>query len=131
MKSLVFKQRRRNFAGPLIGHCPQGVSAVGIEDAVQMVTLVLDYDRGESFYRIAVSIKRFPIHIRQNQRAVAAHFVNYGGMLLKFSIIESIPSKKAEPIKVWMAAIVAERINQAIDYIKSLEELPFPKPDEQ
>lgn len=62
---------------------------------------------------------------------LAAHFVNYGGMLLKFSIIESIPSKKAEPIKVWMAAIVAERINQAIDYIKSPEELPFPKPDEQ
>ena len=32
-----------------------------------------------------------------------------------FRIIQSIPSKKAEPIKVWMAQVAAERINQAID----------------
>ena len=31
-----------------------------------------------------------------------------------FRIIQSIPSKKAEPIKVWMAQVAAERINQAI-----------------
>ncbi len=117
MKSLVFKQRSRNFAGPLIGHCPQGVSAVGIEDAVQMVTLVLDYDRGESFYRIAVSIKRFPVHIRQNQRAVAADNSAFSGNgKAAFRPGENFPEK---------------RINQAIDYIKSPEELPFPKPDEQ
>ena len=36
-------------------------------------------------------------------------------MALMFRIIESIPSKKAEPIKVWMAQVAAERINQAID----------------
>ena len=62
-------------------------------------------------------------------------------MALMFRIIESIPSKKAEPIKIWMAAVAAERINQtidpersidqAIDHIQSPEELPFPKPEEQ
>lgn len=31
-------------------------------------------------------------------------------MTLMFRIIESIPSKKAEPIKVWMAQVAAERI---------------------
>ena len=51
-------------------------------------------------------------------------------------IIQSIPSKKAEPIKVWIAQVAAERIGhsvvspeKAIDYIKSPEEIPFP--DEQ
>lgn len=48
-------------------------------------------------------------------------------MALMFHIIESIPSKKADPIKVWMSAVAAERINQAIDHIQSPEELPFPK----
>ena len=58
-------------------------------------------------------------------------------MTLMFRIIESVSSKKAEPIKVWMAQVAAERINQAIDpekaidHIQSPEELPFSKPDEQ
>ena len=37
-------------------------------------------------------------------------------------IIQSIPSKKAEPIKVWMAEIAAERINQAIDPERSIDQ---------
>ena len=32
-----------------------------------------------------------------------------------FRIIQSIPSKKAEPFKQWMSQVAAERINQAID----------------
>ena len=73
-----------------------------------------------------------------------------------FRIIQSIPSKKAEPFKVWMAHVAAERVNQmiakegaevaksarnevekrighsvvspekAIDYIQSPETIPFP-----
>lgn len=43
-------------------------------------------------------------------------------MALMFRIIESIPSKKAEPIKVWMAAVAAERINQAIDPERSIDQ---------
>lgn len=39
-----------------------------------------------------------------------------------FRIIESIPSKKAEPIKVWMATVAAERINQAIDPERSIDQ---------
>ena len=43
-------------------------------------------------------------------------------MALMFRIIESIPSKKAEPIKVWMAQVAAERINQAIDPERSIDQ---------
>ncbi len=39
-----------------------------------------------------------------------------------FRIIQSIPSKKAEPIKVWMATVAAERINQAIDPERSIDQ---------
>ncbi|MBQ9476617.1 MAG: Bro-N domain-containing protein [Bacteroidales bacterium] len=39
-----------------------------------------------------------------------------------FRIIESIPSKKAEPIKAWMASVAAERINQAIDPERSIDQ---------
>ena len=42
-----------------------------------------------------------------------------GGML---RIIQSIPSKKAEPFKVWMASVAAERINQAIDPERSIDQ---------
>ena len=37
-------------------------------------------------------------------------------------IIQSIPSKKAEPIKIWMAQVAAERINQAIDPERSIDQ---------
>ncbi len=50
-----------------------------------------------------------------------------------FRIIQSIPSKKAEPFKEWMAQVAAERINQisvvspekAINHIQPQDELPF------
>ena len=37
-------------------------------------------------------------------------------------IIESIPSKKAEPFKRWMAQVAAERINQMIDPERSIDQ---------
>lgn len=43
-------------------------------------------------------------------------------LTLMFRIIESIPSKKAEPFKVWMASIAAERINQMIDPERSIDQ---------
>ena len=43
-------------------------------------------------------------------------------MALMFRIIESIPSKKAEPFKIWMAQVAAERINQAIDPERSIDQ---------
>ena len=43
-------------------------------------------------------------------------------MAVMFRVIESIPSKKAEPIKVWMAQVAAERINQAIDPERSIDQ---------
>lgn len=39
-----------------------------------------------------------------------------------FRIIQSIPSKKAEPFKVWMAQVAAERINQMIDPERSIDQ---------
>lgn len=39
-----------------------------------------------------------------------------------FRIIQSIPSKKAEPFKQWLASVGAERINQMIDPEQSIEQ---------
>ena len=39
-----------------------------------------------------------------------------------FRVIQSIPSKKAEPFKIWMAQVAAERINQAIDPERSIDQ---------
>ena len=39
-----------------------------------------------------------------------------------FRIIQSIPSKKAEPFKLWMASVAAERINQMIDPERSIDQ---------
>ena len=39
-----------------------------------------------------------------------------------FRIIQSIPSKKAEPFKQWMAQVAAERINQMIDPERSIDQ---------
>ena len=39
-----------------------------------------------------------------------------------FRIIQSIPSKKAEPFKQWMATVAAERINQMIDPERSIDQ---------
>ena len=44
---------------------------------------------------------------------------NMAGM---FRIIQSVSSKKAEPFKVWMAQVAAERINQAIDPERSIDQ---------
>ena len=49
-------------------------------------------------------------------------YTDVADMSLMFRIIESIPSKKAEPIKIWMAAVAAERINQAIDPERSIDQ---------
>ena len=39
-----------------------------------------------------------------------------------FRIIQSIPSKKAEPFKAWMASVAAERISQMIDPERSIDQ---------
>ena len=45
-----------------------------------------------------------------------------GTLTVTLRIIESIPSKKAEPFKRWMAQVAAERINQAIDPERSIDQ---------
>lgn len=39
-----------------------------------------------------------------------------------FRIIQSIPSKKAEPFKQWLASVGAERINQMVDPERSIDQ---------
>ena len=39
-----------------------------------------------------------------------------------FRVIQSIPSKKAEPFKVWMAQVAAERVSQMIDPERSIDQ---------
>lgn len=39
-----------------------------------------------------------------------------------FRIIQSIPSKKAEPFKQWMAGVASERVNQMIDPERSIDQ---------
>ena len=45
-----------------------------------------------------------------------------GTLAVTLRIIESIPSKKAEPFKRWMAQVTAERMNQAIDPERSIDQ---------
>ena len=45
-----------------------------------------------------------------------------GTMEQIFRVIQSIPSKKAEPFKVWMAQVAAERVNQMIDPERSIDQ---------
>ena len=52
----------------------------------------------------------------KRRKTIAA---NMEGM---FRLIQSIPSKKAEPFKQWMAQVAAERINQAIDPERSIDQ---------
>ena len=39
-----------------------------------------------------------------------------------FRLIQSIPSKKAEPVKQWMAQVAAQRVDQAIDPELSIDQ---------
>ena len=48
--------------------------------------------------------------------------VNCATMEGMFRIIQSIPSKKAEPFKMWMAQVAAERVNQMIDPERSINQ---------
>ena len=45
-----------------------------------------------------------------------------GVMEVILRIIQSIPSKKAEPFKLWMAQVAAERVNQMIDPERGIDQ---------
>ena len=59
-----------------------------------------------------------PLVVRTPGGPQKENFANLEGM---FRIIQSIPSKKAEPFKQWMAQVAAERINQTIDPERSID----------
>ena len=45
-----------------------------------------------------------------------------GEMHVILRIVQSIPSKKAEPFKIWMAQVAAERVNQMVDPERSIDQ---------
>ena len=51
-----------------------------------------------------------------------ARYTDVANMSVMFRVIESIPSKKAEPIKVWIAGVASERVNQMIDPERSIDQ---------
>ena len=51
-----------------------------------------------------------------------ARYTDAANMSVMFREIESIPSKKAEPIKVWIAGVASERVNQMIDPERSIDQ---------
>lgn len=48
--------------------------------------------------------------------------MNFATLAGVFRIIQSVPSKKAEPVKRWLAAVGAERINQMQDPERSIDQ---------
>ncbi|MCQ2312029.1 MAG: Bro-N domain-containing protein [Paludibacteraceae bacterium] len=50
------------------------------------------------------------------------HAVNCASVEGVFRIIQSIPSKKAEPLKQWMASVAAERLRQMQDPERGIRE---------
>ena len=62
------------------------------------------------------------VHPLSVQTAGGPQKENYANMEGMFRIIQSIPSKKAEPFKRWMAQVAAERVNQMIDPERSIEQ---------
>lgn len=62
------------------------------------------------------------VHPLSIQTAGGPQKENCADMEGMFRIIQSIPSKKAEPFKRWMAAVAAERVNQMIDPERSIDQ---------
>ena len=58
------------------------------------------------------------VHPKEGKR----YKTNVGDLEYIFRIIQSIPSKKAEPFKQWMAVVASERVNQMIDPERSIDQ---------
>lgn len=102
-----------------------------IVDVCGVLTDQPDYDHAKNYWRVLTFrlIKEGNESVTKcNQLKLVSpkdgkrYSTDVADMALMFRIIESIPSKKAEPIKVWMAQVAAERINQAIDPERSIDQ---------
>ena len=102
-----------------------------IVDVCGVLTDQPDYDHAKNYWKVLKFrlIKEGNESVTKcNQLKIVSpkdgkrYSTDVADMALMFRIIESIPSKKAEPIKVWMAQVAAERINQAIDPERSIDQ---------
>lgn len=69
------------------------------------------YERSDGGDRAGDNLYPSPIYLNRWKK----HAVNCASMEGVFRIVQSIPSKKAEPFKRWLAQIGAERIQQMQD----------------
>lgn len=102
-----------------------------IVDVCGVLTEQPDYDHAKNYWKVL----KFRL-IKEGNESVTncnqlkmvspkdgkRYSTDVADMALMFRIIESIPSKKAEPFKIWMAQVAAERINQAIDPERSIDQ---------
>ena len=102
-----------------------------IVDVCGVLTEQPDYDHAKNYWKVL----KFRL-IKEGNESVTncnqlkmvspkdgkRYSTDVADMALMFRVIESIPSKKAEPFKVWMAQVAAERINQAIDPERSIDQ---------
>ena len=102
-----------------------------IVDVCGVLTEQPDYDHAKNYWKVL----KFRL-IKEGNESVTncnqlkmvspkdgkRYSTDVADMALMFRIIESIPSKKAEPFKIWMARVAAERINQAIDPERSIDQ---------
>ena len=102
-----------------------------IVDVCGVLTEQSDYDHAKNYWKVL----KFRL-IKEGNESVTncnqlkmvspkngkRYSTDVADMALMFRIIESIPSKKAEPFKIWMAQVAAERINQAIDPERSIDQ---------
>ena len=102
-----------------------------IVDVCAVLTDQDDYDLAKNYWKVLKHrlIKEGNESVTKcNQLKLASpkdgkrYATDVADMGLMFRIIESIPSKKAEPFKVWMASVAAERINQMIDPERSIDQ---------
>jgi hypothetical protein len=102
-----------------------------IVDVCAVLTDQDDYDLAKNYWKVLKHrlIKEGNESVTKcNQLKLASlkdgkrYATDVADMPLLFRIIESIPSKKAEPFKVWMASVAAERINQMIDPERSIDQ---------
>ena len=102
-----------------------------IVDVCGVLTEQPDYDHAKNYWKVL----KFRL-IKEGNESVTncnqlkmvspkdgkRYSTDVADMALMFRIIESIPSKKAEPFKIWMAQVAAERINQTIDPERSIDQ---------
>ena len=102
-----------------------------IVDVCAVLTDQDDYDLAKNYWKVLKHrlIKEGNESVTKcNQLKLASpkdgkrYATDVADMVLMFRIIESIPSKKAEPFKQWMASVAAERINQMIDPERSIDQ---------